>query len=125
MYIQIYTYTQICTYKNSSQTFVKSFGCISCIYICLVFGAVCYYSFCSSNPKDMCMILGQKSLDSCAMPIGLMVFLSCYSLWLPESLHRCRDIDVRFIEYMPFDGNKWNTKKMVPYEEMLQIIKTR
>lgn len=38
---------------------------------------------------------------------------------------RERDIDVRFIEYMPFDGNKWNTKKMVPYEEMLQIIKTR
>ena len=29
----------------------------------------------------------------------------------------------RFIEYMPFDGNKWNTKKMVPYQEMLNIIR--
>lgn len=23
---------------------------------------------------------------------------------------------------MPFDGNKWNTKKMVPFKEMIQII---
>jgi len=34
-------------------------------------------------------------------------------------------LDVRFIEYMPFDGNKWNTKKMVPYQEMLDIITHR
>jgi molybdenum cofactor biosynthesis enzyme MoaA len=33
-----------------------------------------------------------------------------------------QDVDVRFIEYMPFDGNKWNTKKMVPYREMLKLI---
>ena len=26
------------------------------------------------------------------------------------------NIDVRFIEYMPFDGNKWNTDKMVSYQ---------
>ncbi|KAF1625846.1 Molybdenum cofactor biosynthesis protein 1, partial [Eudyptes filholi] len=32
-------------------------------------------------------------------------------------------IDVRFIEYMPFDGNKWNFKKMVSYKEMLDTIK--
>ncbi|XP_022793857.1 molybdenum cofactor biosynthesis protein 1-like [Stylophora pistillata] len=31
-------------------------------------------------------------------------------------------IDVRFIEYMPFDGNKWNFKKFVPYSEMLESI---
>ena len=58
-----------------------------------------------------------------AMPIGHSV--CCYSSWPSEAFPRRRDIDVRFIEYMPFDGNKWNTKKMVPYEEMLQIIKTR
>ncbi|XP_071540743.1 molybdenum cofactor biosynthesis protein 1 isoform X3 [Panulirus ornatus] len=33
-----------------------------------------------------------------------------------------RDIDVRFIEYMPFDGNKWVDKKMVSYAEMLDNI---
>ncbi|XP_043859673.1 molybdenum cofactor biosynthesis protein 1 isoform X3 [Dromiciops gliroides] len=31
-------------------------------------------------------------------------------------------LDVRFIEYMPFDGNKWNFKKMVSYKEMLDRI---
>jgi len=36
-----------------------------------------------------------------------------------------RNIDVRFIEYMPFDGNKWNTKKMVPFSEMLEIIRKK
>ncbi|XP_038197481.1 molybdenum cofactor biosynthesis protein 1 isoform X2 [Arvicola amphibius] len=31
-------------------------------------------------------------------------------------------LDVRFIEYMPFDGNKWNFRKMVSYKEMLDAI---
>ena len=26
---------------------------------------------------------------------------------------------------MPFDGNKWNIKKLVPYLEMIDIIKRR
>ncbi|EDL23633.1 molybdenum cofactor biosynthesis protein 1 isoform 2 [Mus musculus] len=34
-------------------------------------------------------------------------------------------LDVRFIEYMPFDGNKWNFKKMVSYKEMLDTIRQR
>lgn len=37
-------------------------------------------------------------------------------------LTREKNVDIRFIEYMPFDGNSWNTKKMVPYNEMLDII---
>jgi cyclic pyranopterin phosphate synthase len=41
------------------------------------------------------------------------------------ALTKDRNLDVRFIEYMPFDGNKWNTKKLVPYEEMLKIIKQK
>uniref|UniRef100_G1PGQ0 Radical SAM core domain-containing protein n=1 Tax=Myotis lucifugus TaxID=59463 RepID=G1PGQ0_MYOLU len=32
-------------------------------------------------------------------------------------------LDVRFIEYMPFDGNKWNVKKMVSYKEMLDTLR--
>lgn len=31
-------------------------------------------------------------------------------------------IDVRFIEYMPFGGNKWQKKKMMSYIEMLDQI---
>ena len=32
------------------------------------------------------------------------------------ALTRTRPIDVRFIEYMPFDGNKWSEASMVPFE---------
>lgn len=36
-----------------------------------------------------------------------------------------KDIEVRFIEYMPFDGNKWSKGKMFSYSEMLDLIKTK
>ncbi|KAI1743708.1 molybdenum cofactor biosynthesis protein 1 B [Xylaria scruposa] len=38
---------------------------------------------------------------------------------------REKDIEVRFIEYMPFDGNKWNEGKMFSYSEMLDLIKEK
>ncbi|GAP89244.1 putative molybdenum cofactor biosynthesis protein 1 [Rosellinia necatrix] len=38
---------------------------------------------------------------------------------------REKDIEVRFIEYMPFDGNKWNKDKMFSYSEMLRLIKEK
>ncbi|KAH3667256.1 hypothetical protein OGAPHI_002905 [Ogataea philodendri] len=34
-------------------------------------------------------------------------------------------IEVRFIEYMPFDGNKWSTNKLVTYEDILSNIKVQ
>lgn len=37
-------------------------------------------------------------------------------------LTRERPINVRFIEFMPFDGNVWNVKKLVPYAEMLDKV---
>ena len=40
-------------------------------------------------------------------------------------LTREKDLEVRFIEYMPFDGNKWNKRKMFSYQEMLDLIKER
>uniref|UniRef100_G3PHZ8 Molybdenum cofactor biosynthesis protein 1 n=1 Tax=Gasterosteus aculeatus TaxID=69293 RepID=G3PHZ8_GASAC len=36
-----------------------------------------------------------------------------------------KPLEVRFIEYMPFDGNKWNFKKMVSYQEMLDLIRQK
>jgi GTP 3',8-cyclase len=36
---------------------------------------------------------------------------------------REQDIEIRFIEYMPFDGNKWNKGKMFGYNEMLDVIR--
>ncbi|GBF99286.1 hypothetical protein Rsub_12046 [Raphidocelis subcapitata] len=37
-------------------------------------------------------------------------------------LTRDAPINVRFIEYMPFDGNVWSDSKMVPYRELLASI---
>ncbi|CAK7220577.1 hypothetical protein SEUCBS140593_004280 [Sporothrix eucalyptigena] len=38
------------------------------------------------------------------------------------ALTRDHDLEVRFIEYMPFDGNRWSTGKMVSFNEMLERI---
>ncbi|CAL3964519.1 unnamed protein product [Diplocarpon coronariae] len=40
-------------------------------------------------------------------------------------LGREQEIEVRFIEYMPFDGNKWSQGKMLSYQEMLDIIRAK
>ncbi|XP_064623444.1 molybdenum cofactor biosynthesis protein 1-like [Lineus longissimus] len=36
-----------------------------------------------------------------------------------------KNLDIRFIEYMPFDGNKWNHNKMMTYRDMLTVIRER
>lgn len=38
---------------------------------------------------------------------------------------RERPVDVRFIEYMPFSGNKWQTERLISYSETVQIIRQR
>lgn len=38
-------------------------------------------------------------------------------------LTRLHDLEVRFIEYMPFDGNRWNKDKMLSYADMLAVIR--
>lgn len=38
---------------------------------------------------------------------------------------REKDIEVRFIEYMPFNGNKWSQGKMLSYKEMLAMIRAK
>ncbi|GAA5944088.1 hypothetical protein JCM3775_003897 [Rhodotorula graminis] len=40
-------------------------------------------------------------------------------------LTRERDITVRFIEYMPFEDNRWSTAKLVPSSELLSLISAR
>ena len=32
------------------------------------------------------------------------------------------NVHIRFIEFMPFDGNNWNTEKKVSYKEILKIV---
>ncbi|CZR70055.1 probable molybdenum cofactor biosynthesis protein 1 B [Phialocephala subalpina] len=36
---------------------------------------------------------------------------------------RNRAVEVRFLEYLPFDGNKWAEGKMMPFAEMLDLVK--
>ena len=38
------------------------------------------------------------------------------------SLTKELPINIRFIEFMPFDGNKWDMKKMVSYKEIMNIV---
>lgn len=38
---------------------------------------------------------------------------------------RERPVDVRFIEYMPFSGNKWQTERLISFSETVQIIRQR
>lgn len=40
------------------------------------------------------------------------------------NLTKDQDLSVRFIEFMPFTGNKWNEAKMVPSSELIANIKT-
>ncbi|KAJ9661942.1 hypothetical protein H2198_001694 [Neophaeococcomyces mojaviensis] len=36
-----------------------------------------------------------------------------------------KDLEVRFIEYMPFGGNKWSENKMLSFKEMLALIREK
>jgi hypothetical protein len=40
-------------------------------------------------------------------------------------LTRHQRINVRFIEYMPFDGNVWSDSKMVAYRDMVDAVTAR
>lgn len=35
---------------------------------------------------------------------------------------RDRAVEVRFIEFMPFSGNKWDDSKLVPYKQALRAV---
>jgi len=36
-----------------------------------------------------------------------------------------RELDVRFIEYMPFSGNKWDQERMLSYKDMVHRIREK
>lgn len=40
-------------------------------------------------------------------------------------MHILQYLDIRFIEYMPFTGNKYDTALLVPYKELLKKIDER
>ncbi|KAH8379677.1 hypothetical protein KR009_006481 [Drosophila setifemur] len=36
-----------------------------------------------------------------------------------------RPVDVRFIEYMPFSGNKWHTERLISYKDTVEAIRKK
>ena len=55
----------------------------------------------------------------------MAVGLHYVSGWSSSPWFHPQKMDVRFIEYMPFDGNKWSVNKFFPYQEMLALIRAR
>uniref|UniRef100_A0A0M3J4K8 Molybdenum cofactor biosynthesis protein 1 (inferred by orthology to a human protein) n=1 Tax=Anisakis simplex TaxID=6269 RepID=A0A0M3J4K8_ANISI len=54
--------------------------------------------------------------------IDLIDFIDSIDISDFVALTQNRNLNVRFIEYMPFGGNKFELRKLVPYKEMLKII---
>jgi cyclic pyranopterin phosphate synthase len=73
-----------------------------------------------------------RSLER-AMELGIKVKLNCVvikglnddEILKFVGLAQHWAIEVRFIEYMPFDGNKWELAKVIPFKEMKQMIKAK
>lgn len=73
-----------------------------------------------------------KVLEMNRLGAGIKLKINCVAMRglndhqiLPfVEMTRDQDVEVRFIEYMPFGGNKWSERKMLPYAEMLDLIRT-
>ena len=90
------------------------------------------FEFISRRPKaGHAKVLGaiDKSLDLGINPVKVncvvMRGLNEDEILDFVDMTRDKNVDVRFIEYMPFDGNKWNNQKMVSYKEMVDIITSK
>ncbi|EEP78050.1 molybdenum cofactor biosynthesis protein 1 A [Uncinocarpus reesii 1704] len=100
--------------------------------------------FVSQDPFQFQLMTRRKGLDAVMKSIdrilemnrrgaGIKLKINCVVMRglndreiLPfVELGRDQPIEVRFIEYMPFDGNKWSQGKMFPYKEMLSVIREK
>lgn len=67
---------------------------------------------------DLAIQLGYKPKVNCVVMTNFNEDEVCdFVEWT-----RDRAVDVRFIEYMPFSGNRWHTEKMLSYNDMLKMI---
>ena len=85
------------------------------------------------NGHEAVMKSVNRILDMNKMGAGIKLKINCVVMRgmnereiLPfVEMGREQDLEVRFIEYMPFDGNKWAEKKMISYQEMLAVIREK
>lgn len=83
------------------------------------------------NGHDAVMKSVHRILEMNKLGAGIKLKINCVVMKginereiLPfVELGREKDLEVRFIEYMPFDGNKWSENKMLPFQEMLALIR--
>lgn len=78
--------------------------------------------------KSIDRILEMKHVGaSIKLKINCVVMRGLNDREIVSFVELCREkpIEVRFIEYMPFDGNKWNKGKMFSYQEMLAVIREK
>lgn len=67
---------------------------------------------------DLAVQLGYKPKVNCVVMTNFNEDEVCdFVEWT-----RDRAVDVRFIEYMPFSGNRWQTEKMLSFKDMMQMI---
>ncbi|KAG9243228.1 hypothetical protein BJ878DRAFT_511820 [Calycina marina] len=82
---------------------------------------------------DMVMKSIDRILEMNKLGAGIKLKINCVVMRgmndqeiLPfVELGREQDLEVRFIEYMPFDGNKWSEGKMLPFQDMLDTIRAK
>jgi len=72
-----------------------------------------------------CLAVAEKYFDPVKVNCVLMRGLNDDELLDFVALTEKRNFDIRFIEYMPFGGNKWSSKKMATYNEMLDAIRQK
>lgn len=70
---------------------------------------------------DLAIQLGFKPKVNCVVMKGFNSDEVCDFVELTKD----RNVDIRFIEYMPFSGNKWQTETMFSYQDMLNDIKKK
>ena len=70
---------------------------------------------------DLAVQLGYKPKVNCVVMTNFNEDEVCdFVQWTQD-----RAVDVRFIEYMPFSGNRWQTEKMLPFKDMLDMIQLK
>lgn len=77
-----------------------------CLIVCFVYHYLCYLLVCAVPQVNCVVMRGFNDDEICDF----------------VELTRERPINVRFIEFMPFDGNVWNVKKLVSYAEMMDKV---
>lgn len=73
-----------------------------------------------------------KGIDT-ALELGIPVKLNCVAMKGFNddeivdfvAMTKDKDIDIRFIEYMPFGGNKWSEGRFLSYVDMVAIIQEK